>query len=182
MKLTSTIKAIFMTLSIVLVAFAGKAQPSHPNSPHLTATGNVGGANVSITYGSPGVKGREIWGALVPYDKAWRAGADEATIFETDKDLMVQDMKLPAGKYTLFATPGKDEWTFTFNSQVGQWGITRSGVANFDAAKNVIVVKVKPKKSATMMENLTYVITNKHFELNWDHTSVPVTLSTVPTM
>ncbi len=182
MKLTKNIKALFTTLAIMLVAFAGNGQPSHPNSPHVTAKGNVSGANIAITYGSPGVKGREIWGGLVPYDKAWRAGADEATIFETDKDIMVEGMKLPAGKYSLFATPGKDSWDITFNSQVGQWGITRGGVANFDAAKNVIVVKVKPKKSATMMENLTYVITNKLFEIDWNHTSVPVMLSAASTM
>src|SRR6476659_2856969 len=97
-------------------------------SPKLTSKGEIKhGANLTITYGSPSVKGRKIWGGLVPYDKVWRAGANEATQIETDKDLVVEGKKLPAGKYSLYTIPGENEWQIIINSQTGQWGIERTG-------------------------------------------------------
>lgn len=145
---------------------AAKAQMGR-KSPHDTTTGKIGGASVKIIYGSPAVKGRAIWGGLVPYGKAWRAGADEATLFTTDKELTIDGKKLPAGTYSLFVTPTQDSWTFTLNSQTGQWGIKRSGEADFDPAKNVLTVTVKPK-SAAMAEHLKYKITPGGFGLHWD--------------
>src|SRR5437870_4276896 len=86
-----------------------------PASPAATATGKTkDGATITIQYSSPGVKGRKIWGDLVPYDQVWRAGANSATIFTTDKDLKVEGKKLAAGKYSLYAIPGEKEWTFIF--------------------------------------------------------------------
>ncbi|QQL49213.1 DUF2911 domain-containing protein [Mucilaginibacter ginkgonis] len=166
-------KAVFSFLALMLVYLGVSAQPMDRKSPHETVKGTIGSANVTIVYGSPRVKGRTIFGGLEAWDKAWRAGADEATTFETDKDLMVQGQKLPAGKYSLFFTPSQGEWTVTFNSQVGQWGIKRTGEANFDAAKNVVVAKVKAKKTP-LTENLTYAFTPTGFALNWENVSVPV--------
>jgi hypothetical protein len=76
-------------------------------SPRESVTGKINEATLSIDYGSPSVKGRKIWGALVPFDKIWRAGANEATTFQTDKDLIVEGKKLPAGKYSLFIIPNE---------------------------------------------------------------------------
>src|SRR6202795_5211006 len=84
-------------------------------SPPATATGKVMGATITIDYSSPGVKGRKIWGDLVPYDKVWRAGANEATLIATDKDIQVEGKPLPAGKYSLYAIPGENEWTIIIN-------------------------------------------------------------------
>src|SRR5882724_2382076 len=128
----------------------GQGQPSPP----ATATGKVKEATVTINYCSPGVKGRKIWGSLVPYDKVWRAGANEATIFETDKDIKVEGKSLHAGKYSLYAIPGEKEWTIIFNSETGQWGIKRSGETTEDPAKDVLRVNVKPEKSAGLAEKL----------------------------
>ena len=147
-------------------------RPSPPDS----ATGKIGNATIKIIYSSPSVKGRQIWGALVPYDKIWRAGANEATIFETDKPVQVEGKTLPAGRYSLFATPGEKEWTFIFNSETGQWGIKRTGEANLDPAKNVLSVKAKPRKSASLNERLAYVVTGKGFELRWENLEVPVSI------
>ena len=144
-------------------------------SPAETATGKIGAANVTIKYSSPAVKGRKIYGTdLVPYGKVWRAGANEATIFETDKDLTVEGKKLPAGKYSLYAIADEKEWQIILNSQTGQWGITRTGETTRDPAKDVIVVKAKPKKSAQMEERLVYKINNKGFSLAWENLEVPV--------
>jgi hypothetical protein len=151
-----------------------QADRSARTSPPATATGKFGKATVTINYSSPSVKGRQIWGALVPYGKAWRAGANEATVFETDQDIRIEGKKLPAGKYSLFATPGEKEWTFTFNSQTGQWGIKRGGDANFDPANNVLIVTAKPKKLKSFNERLVYTADKKGFTLQWENLEVPV--------
>ncbi len=168
----------FFTLSLMLLFFVTSAvaqgDKSKRPSPPATATGKVGGATITISYSSPAVNGRKVWGALVPYDKYWRAGANEATIFETDKDLMIEGKALPAGKYSLFAMAGENQWQFIFNSETGQWGIKRTGDANFDPNKNVLMVTVKPVASSTMNERLLYEVTGKGFSLKWENVEVPV--------
>ena len=153
--------------------FAQGDKASRP-SPPATATGKIGKANVTISYSSPSVKGRKVWGDLVPYGKVWRAGANEATIFETDAELTIGGKKLPAGKYSLFAIAGEKEWTFIFNSETGQWGIKRSGEANLDRAKDVLTVMAKPKKSASANEKLVYTVDKNGFALKWENLEVPV--------
>lgn len=166
-------KGFILTLAVALMSTVAWAQGTKP-SPPQTASGKVGAATITINYSSPSVKGRKIFGDLVPYDKVWRAGANEATIFETDKPIKVEGKTLAAGKYSLYATPGEKEWTIIFNSETGQWGIKRSGETSKDPAKDVLSVKVKPAKSASMNEKLKYEVTSKGFALLWDNTQVPV--------
>jgi hypothetical protein len=122
--------------------------------------------NVSVTAQG----NRKIWGELVPYGKVWRAGANEATTFETDKAVKVEGKSLPAGKYSLFALPGENSWQVMFNSQTGQSGTQR------DASKDVLVVNVKPVTSATMNERLVYEVTGKGIVLKWEKLEVPVSI------
>jgi DUF2911 family protein len=149
---------------------------SNRPSPPATASGKAGGATITINYSSPAVKGRQIWGSLVPYDKVWRAGANEATIFETDKDIKVEGKALKAGKYSLYAIPGDKEWTIIFNSQTGQWGIKMDGSTTEDPAKDVLRVMVKPKKSKSFNERLGYVVDKNGFSLVWENLEVPVSI------
>ncbi|HLT71545.1 MAG TPA: DUF2911 domain-containing protein [Cyclobacteriaceae bacterium] len=174
MKKTMTTR--FLTLAVSLALTTSIAWAQEKASPPATATGKVGDATVTINYSSPAVKGRAIWGDLVPYGEVWRAGANEATVFATDKDIKVEGKTLPAGKYSLFAQPGENEWTIIFNSETGQWGVKRGGVANRDPAKDVLSVTVKPKKSANMNERLAYVVDGKSFALRWENLEVPVSL------
>jgi hypothetical protein len=178
MKTLNMQKLIFLIVVLLSTTSFIFAQGNNSNkpSPPATATGKVGDANISIKYSSPAVKGRKIWGELVPYGKAWRAGANEATIFETDKEVKVEGKTLPAGKYSLFAIPGENEWNIIFNSQTGQWGVKQGGVANLDRNKDVLAVSVKPKKSSSMNERLVYDINNKGFSLKWENLEVPVTI------
>lgn len=168
----------YLFLSTVLL-FSGlsnlNAQANRP-SPKMTETGKIGQANVTITYSSPAVNGRQIWGSLVPYSKVWRAGANEATIFETDKDLMVEGKKLPAGKYSLYALPTEKEWQIFFNSQTGQWGIERTGETTRKAENDVLAVSVKPRTSSTKEERLIYKINGNGFVLKWENLEVPVSV------
>lgn len=156
-------------------SFAQEDKSKRP-SPPAVATGKVNDATISIDYSSPSVKGRKIWGGLVPYNKAWRAGANEATIFSTDKDIQVEGKKLAAGKYSFFVIPGEKEWTIIFNSETGQWGDTHSGDANLNPKKNVLEVKVTPVVTATAQETLLYIVSSSGFSLNWDKLSVPVSI------
>ncbi|MGK9127114.1 DUF2911 domain-containing protein [Olivibacter sp. SA151] len=156
---------LFILTNVSLIACA--------QSPKKSAEGKIGGATVSIQYSSPSVKGRTIWGELVPYDKIWRAGANAATVFTTDKDLKVEGKKLPAGSYSLFAIPGKSSWTIIFNSQTGQPGTKKGGEANLDRANDVLTINVKPV-SNTMTEALTYEVNSDGIALIWEKVKVPV--------
>ncbi len=162
---------IFMTSTIL-----AQDDKSKRPSPPATATGTVHGATITINYSSPSVKGRKIWGDLVPYDKVWRAGANEATIFETNKDIKVEGKTLVSGKYSLYAIPGEKEWAIIFNSATGQWGINRDYTTTEDPAKDVLRVAVKSKKSASFNERLIYTVDNKGFALLWGNLEVPVSI------
>ena len=178
MKKATITRGLAFTLAGLFMSSMIWAQGDKSNrpSPPATATGKVAGANITINYSSPAVKGRKIWGDLVPYDKVWRAGANEATIFTTDKDIKVEGKSLPAGKYSLYAIPGQKQWTIIFNSQTGQWGIQRNGETTEDPGKDVLRVNVKPVKSASSRERLGYEVNNKGFALLWENLKVPVSI------
>jgi hypothetical protein len=167
-------KNLKRTLSLIVLFVASASVYAQKASPAATATGKIGEATVTISYSSPAVKERKIWGELVPYNKIWRAGANEATIFETDKALKIEGKELPAGKYSVYMLPTESQWTIIFNSQVGQWGITRAGETTDDALKDVLKVNVKPMKSKTFNERMTYEVSSKGFSLNWENLTVPV--------
>src|ERR1700744_5147315 len=161
----------FLTCSFAMAQDAGKTIPS----PRDSVSGTAAGSTIKINYSSPSVRGRKIFGGLEAYGKIWRVGAQMMPTFETSKDIKIGGKTLPAGKYSLFATPGETEWTIIFNSVNNQWGIKRDGSANDDPTKDVLTVTVKPKKVA-MTERLTYKINSKGFELIWETTSVPVAI------
>lgn len=166
---------VFATAGILLSsAIWSQGDKSKRPSPPATATGKVNGATITINYSSPAVKGRQIWGSLVPYDKVWRAGANEATLFETDKDITVEGKSLKAGKYSLYAIPGEKEWTIILNSQTGQWGVKMDESTTEDPAKDVVRVTVKPQKAKTFQERLKYTVENNGFALVWENLEVPV--------
>lgn len=166
---------ILMTLMLPNLLKAQTDKSKRP-SPPATATGKIGDATITIDYSSPSVKGRKIFGGLLPYGKLWRAGANEATIFQTDKDITVEGKKLPAGKYSFFATPGENEWTIYFNSETGQWGDKKDGSTNMDPAKTVLSVVVKPKKTKELNEKLEYAVMSNGFGFRWEYTDVFVSV------
>ncbi len=115
-------KTLFLAVLLFVASFQTWAQKK-VESPRKNAEGKIGTASININYGSPSVRGREIWGKLVKYNKVWRTGANECTVFKTDKDLMIEGKKLPAGEYGFFTIPSeKGKWTLIFNSDSKQWG------------------------------------------------------------
>lgn len=91
-------------------------------SPLDSVQATIQGAEIDIQYGRPSMRGRTIFGELVPYGEVWRTGANEATHFRTSKDLMIGGTEVPAGHYTLYSLPEEDGWTLIVNSQTDQWG------------------------------------------------------------
>jgi Protein of unknown function (DUF2911) len=110
-------------LSVSLLASSGLAQaPAAPQSPAGSASGAAGAAKITIEYHRPSVRGRDIWGGLVPYGQVWRLGANEATTITFSAPVKVEGKDVAAGTYALFAVPGKDKWTFIVNKNAKQWG------------------------------------------------------------
>ncbi len=168
--MNSLLKAsFFFVLALLMTNTAFSQDKSKRASPPMTAEGTIGAAKISINYSSPLVKGRTIFGDLVPYDAVWRAGANEATTFETDKNIMVEGKSLPAGKYGLFIIPSKGDWTIIFNSVPDQWGSM-----GYDSAKDVLRVMVKSSKEEKSAESLMYAVSDKGFTFQWDKTSAMV--------
>jgi hypothetical protein len=160
MKLTKMI-------ALVIVLFIGNiAMAQKKASPPAEIKTSVNGADIKINYSQPSVKGREVWGALVPYDKVWRTGANEATTFETSKDIKVQGKTLKAGKYTLFTIPNVDEWKIIFNSKLGQWGSN-----GYNSADDVLSVTAKPS-SSDFTELFTISADNGQLSLAWDKVKI----------
>lgn len=159
-------------------AALGQLQPPLP-SPNATVAQTIGVTRVEVVYSRPHVKGptrkeeRVIWGALVPYDKVWRTGANNVTKFTADGDITVEGQKLEAGSYGLFTIPGKEEWTVIFNKQ-------STGGPDYSAEKDVLRVKVKPQ--ATEMHELFTIgfpqVTSNSavLALRWEKLSVFVNL------
>lgn len=159
MRLQKIISLFLLTLFIS--SFSNAQQKA--TSTAEVATGKINGSNITIKYGSPSVRGREIWGGLVPFNEVWRAGANDATTIETDKDLTIQGLKLPAGKYSFFVIPNAKECILIFNKDAKQWGSYK-----YKEANDQIRITVKQKASDLSTEKLVYTINVKDIVLSWE--------------
>ena len=107
-----------LTFVMSIICVAQKPSPAASASCDLG-----GGKSIKTDYSSPRMKGRKIYGGLVPYGEVWRTGANEATTFVTSSDVMVGGKAVPAGSYTIFTVPNADKWTLIINKKTGEWGI-----------------------------------------------------------
>ena len=115
--------AFVVGVAFILGLFNGCQRGPRP-SPAASASCDLGGSKtIRTTYSSPRMKGRKIYGDLVPFGQVWRAGANEATTFVTTRDLLVGGKTVPAGNYTIFVIPAADKWTLIINKKTGEWGI-----------------------------------------------------------
>ena len=124
-------------------------------SPEETVHFDQNGLKMEVTYSKPFKKGRDIFGGLVPYDQVWRTGANEATTFKTDQDILVMDQPLPAGEYTLWTIPGQDEWTVIFNGKEYSWGVKMDGKPSRDPEADVASVDVPVIQLPDTVEQFT---------------------------
>ena len=141
--------AILTALFLALTAL-GACQKDRP-SPAASASCDLGGDKIIKTdYSSPRMKGRKIYGDLVPFGEVWRAGANEATTFVTSTDVSVGGKTVPAGSYTVFAVPNPDKWTLIVNKKTGEWGIPYTYEAD-----ELARVDMKVSKLPSPVENFT---------------------------
>lgn len=120
-----------------------------PLSPRQTYRARVGGANIWIDYSRPAMRGRPVWGALVPHSRVWRMGANDAAHLATDRTLEIGGVTLPPGTYTLFLLPTANDWTLIINRQTGISGL------EYDAAQDAGRVKLETQTLTTPMESFT---------------------------
>jgi hypothetical protein len=153
-------RRVIATTAMAMIVAAGmsleaqKTTQVHPGkggSPHVKTEWTIDGANISITYGRPSLKGRDE-STLMPPGKEWRTGADEATTLTTDKSLMFGSLMVPAGTYTLYTVPGEKEWQLVISKKTGQWGIP------YPQGEDLGRAPMKVSKNATPVEQLTISI------------------------
>lgn len=171
-----------IVLAALLVASAAAAQQL--NLPRVSPTASleqtVGTTDITIKYNRPGVKGRTIWGGLVPWDQVWRTGANEATVFEVSDDVLINGQRLPKGAYSLHTIPGRDQWTIIFNKTANQWGSY-----SYDQSQDALRVTVKPDR-ADHREWMQFEIPELTTDtakvvLRWENLAVPFTVDTQST-
>jgi hypothetical protein len=179
-------KRLLVCMGLVAASVTLFAQGGNPASPPEKASATIGGKSISITYSSPGVKGREgkifTKDGLIshnPHYPIWRAGANGATTLETDGNLEIGNLSVPAGKYTLFVDiSDPDNWVLIVNKKTGEWGLA------YDGSQDLGKVKMQMSKPASMVENLRYTLTDNgggkgSLNLAWeDHSaSVPIAVA-----
>ena len=176
-------------------------KPIRP-SQKATVMQTVGVTDITITYSRPPVNKRTIFAdappemealhkgeatldnqnerkpgwPIVPYNHVWRAGANEATLFQVTDDVLINGQPLKAGSYSMHTIPGKDEWTVIFNNDPGQWGSF-----SYDAAKDALRVKTKPQAAGDNQEWLVYTFdpvteNSATVNLRWEKVRVPFTV------
>jgi hypothetical protein len=175
MTKTRSITVVAAAAALTLAGVATAQLQTPRVSPNAAVSQTIGTTEVTINYCRPGVKGRVIWGDLVPFDKVWRTGANEATRFSVDDDVTIDGKPLPAGTYQLATIPGKDEWTVIFNTAANEWG-----AYSYDPKQDVLRVQVKPHE-APFVERMMFVFdnltdTSADVVLRWEKLAVPFTV------
>ncbi|WP_461788761.1 DUF2911 domain-containing protein [Pedobacter sp.] len=175
-----SIKLIFVLFVLVVLGQNSQAQGLKLPQPSTTQTltQDFGLGKISVVYSRPNVKGRKIFGALEPYDKVWRTGANSATVVKFTEAVKVEGKDLAAGEYALFTIPGKTEWTIIFNKGTKEWG-----AYTYSEANDVLRVKVKPSVLKDKVETFTIQFasvydTSAQLQLAWENTLVTVNLTT----
>jgi Protein of unknown function (DUF2911) len=163
---------------LVFAACDTRAQnrESRPSPPAKATCSLAGGKTITVDYSSPRMKGRKIFGDLVPLGEIWRAGANEATTFVTDTDLNVGGTTVPAGSYTIFTIPDEGKWTLVISKKTGEWGTAYPGPSN-DLAR----VDMKVSKLPSAVENFTIAFDSSGagctLRMEWEATRASVDIS-----
>jgi hypothetical protein len=160
------------TLALAVASFAQSSKPSPPE----TATVSLNGKSITIHYGAPSVRGRKIMGEVVPFDKVWRTGANEATSFVTEANLKINGTAVPAGSYTLYTLPSAGQWQLIVSKMTGQWGTA------YDETKDLARIPMKSHPLASPQEQMSISFENTHgnttdLHIRWENTDQSVTIT-----
>ncbi len=169
--------SVFCT--VVLAGLAVLAVPSHAqmeSPPANAACKFADGKTITVNYSSPRMRGRKIFGGLVPYGEVWRAGANQATTFVTQADVVVGGKSVPAGSYTLFTLPTPSKWTLIVSKRTGEWGIPYPGEKD-DFAR----MEMKVSKRPAPLENFTISFAQAGarctLQMDWETTRAAIDIS-----
>ena len=170
---------MFAFIAVIAVTTTAIAQEKKPASPPAqTKLTFADGKTASIDYSAPSMRGRKIFGGLVPYDKVWRTGANAATSLKTDVDLVIGGTTVPAGSYTLYILPVESgAWKLIISKKTGQWGIPYPGAAD-DLAR----IDMKTAKTPATVQQFTISFDKRGpnsavMKFDWENTSASVELT-----
>jgi len=175
-------RKLIISFALFFASLAIEAQVKTPqSSPKCIVEQVVGLTDVTIDYSRPSMKGRIIFGDLVPFGKLWRTGANANTIISFSEDVVIDGKTLKKGKYSLFTTPKADIWEVVFYTDINNWG----NPEKWDDTKVALKTNVKPEMLNRPVESLTIGINNLdnnfgHLEISWEKTVVPIKFE-VPT-
>ena len=162
------------------ISYSNNGLFSKPLSPKKTVVFEVDDLKLEIFYNRPSKRNRQVFGALVPYNQIWRTGANEATTFETNKDLKIGDTLLEKGKYTLWTIPNEGEWIIIFNSKMYPWGVTETMKPMRESKFDVASFTTRVEKLDTTVEQFTIAFDNStdnlFLTMAWDNTKIEVPL------
>ncbi len=178
---------IFSAIGVVLIVILWsvvntvRLKQTKSFSPEEVVTFFDGDFKIRVFYNRPYKKDREIFGSLVPYGKVWRTGANEATVFETNKTIMLAGKKLTPGKYSFWTIPDTTSWQIIFNAQHGQWGVNSKGEPNRDSSLDVLTITAAAIIQENEFEQFTIQFDKMGEEaemvLLWDKTVVAIPFS-----
>jgi len=163
--------AVLALLACAAWVWAERGDDSNRKSKNGAAAGVIDGARIEIEYGRPSVKDRRIWGGLVPYDRVWRTGADEATTISFDRDVLIEGRALAAGRYGLFTIPDLKSWTWIFNGTPDQWG-----AFSYSEAEDALRVQATPR-AGDHVETLEFRFEGDRVVLHWEKLEVAFTVA-----
>jgi Protein of unknown function (DUF2911). len=171
-------KRIFLLILIAFALLNVNAQIKTPApSPTQTIKQDFGVSSIELVYSRPGVKGRQIFGDLVPWGKVWRTGANAATHIKFNDDVTFGGQPLKAGEYAIYTVPGENEWEVIINKGSENWG------TEYKQEDDVFRVKAKPVKLDQQVETFTMQFANvkptsTDLQIRWDKTMVAVPITT----
>ena len=150
-----------------------KSESEERPSPLRTLEGNIGAAKLMVQFGAPSIKGRVVWGDLVPYNEVWRTGANEATYVDFSADVTVEGKSLKAGRYSVFTIPkASGAWTVIFNSE---WNLEH-GHFQYKEENDVLRVESTPEWVEESQEQLTIAIESPGIVVRWEKLKLPISI------
>lgn len=171
MKKTAVV--VLFVLTLCLIASAQQDKSKRPSPPAQTQCKFSDGKAITVDYSSPRMKGRKIFGDLVPYGQVWRTGANEATTFVTTGELTTNGRDIPAGNYTIFTVPEESKWTLIVNKKTGEWGIPYKYESD-----ELVRIPMSVGKASSPVENFTisFVQTGGgcKMQISWENTQASV--------
>jgi Protein of unknown function (DUF2911) len=168
--------AAVLVLALCVLSSAQQDKSKRPSPPAQAQCKFSDGKTITVDYSSPRMKGRKIFGGLVPYGEVWRTGANDATTFVTTANVSIEGKDVPAGSYTIFTVPEQDKWTLIVNKQTGEWGVPYKYEAN-----ELARVPMQASKTSSPVENFTISFNQSGsactLQMSWENTQASVQVS-----